>query len=262
MDLFKLNGKWYLVMTDYYSRYPEAKQLTSLTTSQIIAKTKSIFSRHGVPETVVSDCGTQFHPVQTSEYSRFALEYGFNHVTSSPKYSQSNGMAESAVKTVKSLLTKNVDFYKGLMEYRSTPLENGFSPAELLMGRRIKTTLPMNPDRLLPNTVDHQLLLGKEEKRIQKQTRNYNKRHRVREMDELKPGEIVWVTDKRTWATVIRNGPGPRSYIVKTPTGELRRNSFHLTRSHTNIKLEPEDLDNPNLDDHHLEPGEEEQLQL
>ena len=32
---------------------------------------------------------------------------------------------------------------KLLMAYRTTPLENGYSPAELLMGRKVRTTVPI-----------------------------------------------------------------------------------------------------------------------
>ncbi|CAB3262453.1 unnamed protein product [Arctia plantaginis] len=70
-------------------------------------------------------------------------------ITSSPYYSQSNGLAENAVKIAKHLIKKNEDnIDKALLEYRSTPLENGFSPAELLMGRKLRTFLPILPREL------------------------------------------------------------------------------------------------------------------
>jgi hypothetical protein len=34
------------------------------------------------------------------------------------------------------------DFLQNLMIYRSAPLQNGLSPAQMLMGRRIRTNLP------------------------------------------------------------------------------------------------------------------------
>uniref|UniRef100_T1GPJ2 Integrase catalytic domain-containing protein n=1 Tax=Megaselia scalaris TaxID=36166 RepID=T1GPJ2_MEGSC len=70
------------------------------------------------------------------------------HIPSSPHYSQSNGEAESAVKTAKLLVEKGEDILDALLEYRSTPLSNRFSPAELLMGRKIKASLPTCPRNL------------------------------------------------------------------------------------------------------------------
>ena len=87
---------------------------------------------------------------QASEFAKFADDYGFKHEPSSPKYPQSNSEVQRAVKTVKSSLRKSTDPYLALMAYRSTPLENGYSPSELLFGRKIRTTVPFLPSNLLP----------------------------------------------------------------------------------------------------------------
>ncbi len=79
----------------------------------------------------------------------FQKSYGFKHLTSSPRFPQSNGEAERAVQTVKNLLKKAQDPCKALLDYRSTPLEGiGFSPSQLLMSRRLKTTLPVKKSLL------------------------------------------------------------------------------------------------------------------
>ena len=96
---------------------------------------KSIFCRHGIPDEVMSDNGPQY---ASSEFSNFAREYGFTHITSSPRYPQSNGESERAVITIKQLLNKSEDPYKAMLSYRSTPVANGYSPAELLFSRKIK----------------------------------------------------------------------------------------------------------------------------
>jgi len=231
MDLFKLEGKWYLVLMDYFSRYPEVTELSNMTAALVINRCKSFFARHGIPEEVRSDCGSQFKELEKSEFQKFAKEYGFIHRTSSPRYPQSNGFAEAAVKTVKTLIKKSQDPYKALLEYRATPLSNGYSPAELLMGRRIRTTLPMNPQRLVPALVDQAALQNKEDSRRGKQKEGYDRRHGVREKQELKKGDAVWVKDLRTWGTVAEKLSSPRSYLVDTPRGQFRRNTIHLTRA-------------------------------
>ena len=59
-DLFALKGANYLIVVDYFSRYPEVVQLKSTTSQSIITSLKSIFSRHGIPEILVSDNGPQY----------------------------------------------------------------------------------------------------------------------------------------------------------------------------------------------------------
>ena len=59
-DLFEMKGRNYLVIVDYYSRYIEIALLNRTTADEVIRHTKSVFSRHGIPEVVVSDNGPQF----------------------------------------------------------------------------------------------------------------------------------------------------------------------------------------------------------
>ena len=51
--------------------------------------------------------------------------------------------AERAVKTTKALLKKSEDQYETFLVYRSTPWSNGFSPAELLMGQKLRSIVPV-----------------------------------------------------------------------------------------------------------------------
>ena len=115
-DLLDLQNRMYLLVVDYYSRYVELAKLTSTTSPTIIQHLKSIFARHGVPESVVSDNGPQY---SSNAFATFAEEYGFTHITSSPRYAQANGLAERTVQTVKSLLKKSSDPYLALLSYRS-----------------------------------------------------------------------------------------------------------------------------------------------
>ena len=55
---------------------------------------------------LMSDNGPQY---SSAIFSKFAKEYNFQHVTSSPKFPRSNGEAERAVRTVKELLEKAPD---------------------------------------------------------------------------------------------------------------------------------------------------------
>ncbi len=77
-DLFLHNGKTYVIVVDYFSRFFEIAPLKSTTAEIVINHLKSIFCRHGVPEIVVSDNGPQF---AAASFSKFAEEWGFTHLT-------------------------------------------------------------------------------------------------------------------------------------------------------------------------------------
>ena len=70
---------------------------------------------------------------------------------SNPRFPQNNGKAERAVQISKNLLKKSNDPYLAMLSYCSTPLQNGYSPAELFMGHKLRTTLPSLPNILKPN---------------------------------------------------------------------------------------------------------------
>ncbi len=223
-DIFDWKQTKYVLVVDYYSRYIEVAKLSTATASDVITHLRSIFARHGIPQTLMSDNGPQY---AAESFGLFASEYGFAHTTSSPKYPQSNGAAERAVKTVKGLLAKNEDPYLALLAYRSTPLENGYSPAELLMGRNLRTTIPVVPSKLLPHLPNSSQLREKEKLMRERQQRNFDHHHRATDLKPLQAGGHVWIPDKQAEGTVVEE-TNPRSYVVKTPSGTYRRNRRHL----------------------------------
>ena len=225
-DLFEWNKSTYLLVVDYYSRWIEVARLQKQTAPEVINHTRSIFARHGIPEIVVSDNGPQF---SADLYATFAREYGFEHVPSSPLYPQGNGEAERAVKTVKGLLRKSGDPYLALLAYRTTPLENGYSPAQLLMSRNLRTTLPVTREWRRPKVVAPSQLEEKEKHLKERQKRNFDQRHRARDLPRLEPGDAVWVPDRDSSGTVVEE-TAPRSHIVETTAGSYRRNRQHLIR--------------------------------
>uniref|UniRef100_A0A672IYJ3 Uncharacterized protein n=1 Tax=Salarias fasciatus TaxID=181472 RepID=A0A672IYJ3_SALFA len=58
--------------------------------------------------------------------------------------------AERAVATVKGLWKGKGDKAAALQTYRATPLESGYSPAQLLMWRQIRSGIPQVPAVLRP----------------------------------------------------------------------------------------------------------------
>ncbi|KAJ8050927.1 hypothetical protein HOLleu_04310 [Holothuria leucospilota] len=114
------------------------------------------------------------------------------------------------------------------MAYRATPLSNGYSPAQLLFGRNIKTTLPVTPSHLTPKLPDKGKLQASEKKLRQSSKVTYDLRHRAKHLEELSPGTHVFVRDTETHGVVVKKLSEPRSYLVSSPTGVLRRNRKFL----------------------------------
>jgi len=102
----------------------------------------------GVPETIVSNNGTQFTSHKFREFS---------HILSPPYHPQSNGRAERFVDTFnRSLLKQRVEgdvdkiLDTFLLAYRTTPsstLPQQRFPAELFFGRKPRTTVDLLPSK-------------------------------------------------------------------------------------------------------------------
>lgn len=228
VDLCVIKGQAYLVVVDYLSRYPEVAILPSTQSGVVIERLKSIFARHGIPECVVTDNGPQF---VATDFEQFARAYGFRHVTVSPRHPQGNGEVERMVQTIKNLILKSKDPYLALLAYRATPGVLVVSPAEILMGRRLKTRVPMLRRLRNPGQSSPTVAVATDQEVRRRQCRYYNQRHRARPLPKLEVGDRVWMTDLKSKATVLAPTPTPRSYVVRTDDGvDLRRNRRRLNR--------------------------------
>ena len=179
-DLFHLKGVTYILIVDYFSRYHEIQRLTNTTSHNIIQALKTAFARHGVPETVVSDNGPQY---ASQEFANFAKKYDFAHITSSPLFPQSNGQAEQ---TVKKLLKEATDPQMALVVYRTTPLPwCSLSPAELLMGRRLRANIPVQTSQLTPDWKFLPEFRQKNNYFKEQQKRDFDRYHSVRDRSPI-----------------------------------------------------------------------------
>ncbi|KAJ8416486.1 hypothetical protein AAFF_G00357740 [Aldrovandia affinis] len=227
-DIFKLHGRPFLLITDYYSKFPEVLQLPDKTAGSVIARFKAVFSRHGVPFTLIAD----HVPFASAEMARFASTWGFKIIHSSPAFPQSNGMAERAIKTVKAMLTaaarNGVDPHLAMLNLRNTPVTGmAYSPAQLLMGRVLRSNLPISNAALQPSTpVNVREGLARCQWR---QKESYDKT--AAPLLPFRTGERVRMETAQGWqpASIVRAREEPRSYDIITPSGATyRRNRKHL----------------------------------
>ena len=221
VDFFTLKGTW-MIVVDYYSSYFEVVPMNRTTAEAVIPQFKSMFARHGIPETLFSDNGP---PFDSFAYQQFAKDYGFSINTSSPIYAQSNGKIESAVSIAKGIINKVGDPYIALMEYRASPLAGiGKSPAELLFNRNIRTKVPCKSDTL-QKTASPDLIKEKIQLNKSKQCFYYN-RNAGPELPEVEKGDKILFKQKSNsdWRpAVVKDKVNIRSYNIEDEHGGLYR---------------------------------------
>ena len=138
-------GHRFLIVVDAHSKWIEAFTMPTITSSATIEKLRVLFAQFGLPDVIVTDNGSNF---TSSEFDTFCQRNGIKHITSAPFHPSTNGLAERAVQTVKRGILKLKDgsltdkLSRFLFSYRNTPLQlTGSTPAELFLGRRVKSAL-------------------------------------------------------------------------------------------------------------------------
>ena len=187
-DYFTIAGQDYLLVVDYFSKYPEVVPVNCKSADTTVTVMKAIFARHGIPNPLVADN----LPFSSKQFQQFSKEWNFNLVTSSPRFPQSNGMAERNVQTVKNLYKKakeaGSDDQLALLEFRNSPIAGmNESPAELLMGRKLQSTLPMLPS-LLEQSCNEEVKEKLHGRQVQ-QKHYYDKT--AKQLPPLKPNDVV-----------------------------------------------------------------------
>jgi hypothetical protein len=183
-----------------------------------------------MPVKVISDNGSHF---SASAYILFCKRWGFELILSSPEYPRGHALIERHVQTVKKCMKKcdrsGFDFDLAMLALRSTPLDSHLpSPAELLNGRKFRTTVPMIVSDSPGSHVVQQRLKLKQKLGAEIYNRG------TRNKPDLTPGDAcrLYNKDTRIWepATVTEYADTPRSYIVQRTRGgiPLRRNRQHL----------------------------------
>nr|CDJ86255.1 RNA-directed DNA polymerase (reverse transcriptase) and Integrase domain containing protein [Haemonchus contortus] len=224
-----LDGNFYLVIVDAFSKWPEIIQMNSMTTSATIKVLTKVFAQFGNPHTLVTDNGTQF---TSATFVDFCRRRGIKHVRSPPFHPQSNGQAERFVDTFKRGLAK----LKGeepttealqafLMAYRSTPCPSGpnhLSPAENFLGRRIRTEL----DLMMPSPEDS---TGRRDTKMEDQ---FN-RHQGAKPRHFDVDDAVYAKDyrqaKTTWTPgIIARRLGNVMYHVRCGSSLWTRHANQL----------------------------------
>ena len=141
MDYFYMNGRLYILICDYFSKFPFLFQVKTTSFANLKDHLEELFSVEGIPDEIMSDNGPPFNG---KEFSSYLTGLGIRHTTSSPNYPRSNGFIERQIQTVKRLIEKanssRRSHQEALTSLRAQPLGDGLpSPSEILHGRSLVT---------------------------------------------------------------------------------------------------------------------------
>lgn len=220
----------FLITVDHYSDFFEVDVLKDLTPRSTISICRKNFSRHGKPQLVITDNGTNF---MNKEWRKFAEEWEFQHSTSAPHHQQANGKSEAAVKIAKRLLKKSeesgVDFWYALLHWRNIPNKIGSSPVARLFSRSTRCGLPTSVENLMPKPVQDVPKSIEENRRKTK----YHYDKTTRNLPRLETGAPVYVqlhpeSTKQWTPGMVANKMNERSYMVNVDGALYRRDLVNL----------------------------------
>lgn len=235
-------GESLLVTVDYYSRWIEVDVVRNTASSVIIKCLEHHFTRHGIPETLRTDNGSN---LVSHEMEEFLDELGIKHKRTIPLWPRANGEVErqnkSLLKAMRAAQAEGKpwqkELQKYLLAYRSTPhTTTGVSPAELLYGRKIRTKMPefeSYEEEERSATIDQQ---ARDQDAEQKKRVAETANKRAAESDVAEGDKVLLLRRKQNKLSATYD---PEPYSVVSKTGDLvviARGDTQLKRNVAHVK--------------------------
>ena len=191
-----------------------------------------------MPVRIFTDGGPQF---TSDSFQKFLLLWKVEHITSSPHYPQSNGIAEASVKEMKKIVRGSTRFHKvdwdavarGLLVYCNTPRYDGLSPAEMLFGHPIRDLVPAHRSAFESEWQRSADKLERATSIREKTVERYNASSQ--DLSPLRVGDKVVLQDPETmrWERCgdVVERTRDRQYLVRMSGGRvLKRNRRYLRK--------------------------------
>ena len=96
-------NRYILTMIDHATRYPEAGAFPSIETERVAEALVQMFSRVGIPDEMLTDCGSQFTAEVMKEVSRLL---SLQQLTTTPYHPMFNDLVERFHATMKQMLRR------------------------------------------------------------------------------------------------------------------------------------------------------------
>ena len=136
-----------------------------------------------------------------------------------------------------------------LLEYRNTPRKDGFSPAQMMFGRRQRTKLPCTQEAYKPIDIEE---AARSRKKQRMEVKNqYDKTAKT--LPKLHIGQKVYVQDpvSKRWtsnATIKKIRKDDRSYVIEFENGKQSiRNRRQLRQKNESAADFQNNVDEENL---------------
>ena len=244
---------------DRLSGWPFVFHSTGETSAKdLISSLRTAFAATGAPSTLRTDGGPQFVARRTRDFLR---RWGVTHQVSTPHFPQSNGHAEAAVKAVKRLVQKvctrgeldSDEFAQGLLELRNTPRADGRSPAQVLYGRPLRSTVPAH-HRAFADVWQRAAEECDERAAVFKSRVAAHYDASARPLQQLRLSQSVLLQDPKTglWdrtGAIVGIG-NRRDYLVRLPSGRVYwRNRRYIRPLRPLVTVPDGDVDDGTRDD-------------
>lgn len=214
-----LLGRTYLVVVDAYTKWVEVRHVTQATSAAVIDVLRSLFATFGIPRKVISDNGKAFI---SNEIKQFYASNGIQAATSPAYHPATNGQAERYVAELKRALLKDADksiqcrlarfLYR---QHTTIHTTTGMTPARAMFGREL-----LCPLDLLKRETDKR---SPESQEALQESRRFAIGDRVLIRQFLKKPD--WIEGE------ILRRVGPRSWLVKSDQGKVRRHLNHMRKT-------------------------------
>ncbi|CAM5147825.1 unnamed protein product [Natator depressus] len=254
-------GKQYILTSmDFATRWPEAVALSNTRAKSVCQALADIFAWVDWPSDILTDGGTNF--LAGTMESLWEV-HGINHLVATPYHHQTNGMVEKFNGTLGAMVRKFINehsndwdlvFQQLLFAYRAVPHPSlGFSPFELVYGRKVKGPLQLVKQQWegftpspgtnildfvtnLQNTLRTSLALAKENLQdAQKEQKAWYDKH-ARERS-FKVGDQVMVLKvlqahemEASWEGpfTVQECLGVVNYLIAFPTSNRKPKVYHI----------------------------------
>ena len=132
--------RMFLIVVDAHSKWPEVFTVKQATSAQTVDMLRTLFSRTGLPQQLVSANASIF---TGEEFQKFIRKNGVKHITSTPHHPATKGLAERFVQSFKqsmkasgkegTLLPQKVANF--LLAYQNSARYNRTEPSDAVHGQ-------------------------------------------------------------------------------------------------------------------------------